>query len=96
MIEIDYRNATPEEIDFIDEVLLFLVMKGNFHKKGSILYELGANRKYWTRRLEGIHITEHNDFKDNTSRIIIIRSMYTPDKIYVRIAIPIDKLKFKI
>lgn len=95
MIEIDYQNATPEEIDFVDEVLLFRVMGKNYHKKGSALYEMGASRKYWTRRLEGIRITDHNNFRDNTSRILLIRSMNTARKIYVRIIVPKDKLNIE-
>ena len=94
MIEIDYQNATPEEIDFVDEVLLFRVMGKNYHKKGSALYEMGASRKYWTRRLEGIRITEHNNFRDNTSRILLIKNM-SARKIYVRIIVPKDKLNIE-
>jgi hypothetical protein len=86
MIELDYRNATPEDRAFIEDLLLLKRMKGNFHRKGTLLYEMGANRKYWTRRLQGVQLYFYNKDLENTT--IAVRSINDWSKTYIRIEIP--------
>jgi hypothetical protein len=98
MIKLDFQTATDEEREFIHDVFLHLKLKGAYHSKGQSFHELGAIKKYWTRRLRVVRITPYTNYaggRVDETKAIVLANGQDMTKHYVRITVPIELFKEK-